>query len=402
MLYSPSSAQHIGSRREQQDALTLYTFPDSTILAVLADGMGGMAHGEKASRVAIDAFLSAYRQKSADESIPEALDRAIRSTNDAVFQLALVLGSAEDMGTTLVAVVLDADHLVAGALGEPREVLLCRRVVGVDLQHFADGDGVVPGEGVGVAAAIGLVTKRLDSGSAWPISNNPRGRYYNARPGSKAIANSSYPLWQVVRASTAAPSYFEPEKIEILHGGAGQEPAAGEFVDGGMSPFNNPSLQALMYATLDGYHVGWPTGADKLLVVSVGTGARDPSVAHSMLAAKHALQSMLSLMDDCAALMETLLQWMSSSPTAKIIDRELGDLRHDLVAPAPLISYLRYNVALDKDSLTQLGMTLAADKIEGLSAMDVPENMTTLREVGAKAAEQQVSGADFPSNFDLR
>jgi len=247
-----------------------------------------------------------------------------------------------------------------------------------------------------------VVTKRLDSGSPWPISNNPRGRYYNARPGSNAIANSSYPLWQVVRASTAAPSYFEPEKIEILHGDAGQEPAAGEFVDGGMSPFNNPTLQALMYATLDGYHVGWPTGADKLLVVSVGTGARDPAVAHSMLAAKHALKSMLSLMDDCAALMETLLQWMSTSPTAKIIDRELGDLHHDLVAPAPVISYLRYNVALDKDSLTQLGMTLADEKIEGLSAMDVPENMVTLQEIGTRAAKRQVRSADFSANFDLR
>lgn len=247
-----------------------------------------------------------------------------------------------------------------------------------------------------------VVTKRLDSGSPWPISNNPRGRYFNARPNSNTIANSAYPLWQVVRASTAAPSYFDPEQIEIAQGTAGQKPAAGEFVDGGMSPYNNPALQALMYATLDGYHVGWPMGADKLLVVSAGTGSRDPAVAHSLLAAKHAMMSMLSLMDDCAALMETLLQWMSTSPTAREIDRELGDLRHDLVAPAPLISYLRYNVALDKDSLTQLGMNLADDKIAGLSAMDVPENMAILQEVGARAAKLQVRSADFSANFDLR
>jgi predicted acylesterase/phospholipase RssA len=247
-----------------------------------------------------------------------------------------------------------------------------------------------------------VVTKRLDTGSPWPISNNPRGRYYSSRPGSKAIANSAYPLWQVVRASTAAPSYFDPETIVIAAGSAGEEPAQGEFVDGGMSPFNNPAVQALMYATLDGYRVGWPTGADKLLVVSVGTGARDPAVAHSMLAAKQALMSMLSLMDDCAAFMETLLQWMSTSPTAKVIDREVGDLRHDLVAPAPLISYLRYNVMLDKDSLDSLGLSLADEDIESLSAMDVPENMTTLQDVGARAARRQVRTQDFSSNFDLR
>jgi hypothetical protein len=32
-------------------------------------------------------------------------------------------------------------------------------------------------------------------------------------------------------------------------------------------------------------------------------------------------------MDDCAALVETLMQWMSASPTAREIDREIGDLR---------------------------------------------------------------------------
>ena len=31
----------------------------------------------------------------------------------------------------------------------------------------------------------------------------------------------------------------------------------GEFVDGGVSPFNNPTLQAFMYATLEGYRVNW-------------------------------------------------------------------------------------------------------------------------------------------------
>jgi hypothetical protein len=246
-----------------------------------------------------------------------------------------------------------------------------------------------------------VVTKRLDSASTWPISNNPRGRYFNAGPSGDSIANSAYPLWQVVRASTAAPSYFEPETIEIARGRSGEKPIAGEFVDGGMSPFNNPALQALMFSTLDGYRIGWPTGANNLLLVSVGTGSRDPSIAHAMLAAKHALNAMLSLMDDCAALMEILLQWMSTSQTARVIDRELGDLRHDSIAPAPLISYLRYNVALTKDPLTQVGMSLADEKIASLSAMDDPDNMQTLQEVGARAAKQQVRPEDFPANFDL-
>jgi predicted acylesterase/phospholipase RssA len=246
-----------------------------------------------------------------------------------------------------------------------------------------------------------IVTKRLDSGSTWPISNNPRGKYYDPRPNSNVIANSAYPLWQVVRSSTAAPRFFDPEKIEISRGKAGETPVVGDFVDGGVSPFNNPALQAVMYTTLDGYRIGWPTGADKLLVVSIGTGSRDLKVAPAKLAADNALKSLLSLMDDCANLMETLLQWLSTSQTARVIDSELDDLRHDLIAPAPLISYLRYNVALTKVALAQIGMEFDDEKVEGLSAMDDPGNMKTLQEIGAKAAKQQLRTEDFPSNFDL-
>jgi len=246
-----------------------------------------------------------------------------------------------------------------------------------------------------------IVTKRLDSGSTWPISNNPRGKYFGIRPDANVIANSAYPLWQVVRASTAAPRYFDPERIEISRGKAGEKGIEGDFVDGGVSPFNNPALQAVMYATLSGYGIGWPTGADKLLVISVGTGSRDLKVAPASLAAGNALKSLLSVMDDCAELVELLLQWMSTSQTARVIDRELGDLRGDLIAPAPLLTYLRYNVGLTKNTLTELGMSFADEKIANLSAMDDPDNMKTLQEIGAKAAKQQLRAADFPSSFDL-
>jgi len=50
-----------------------------------------------------------------------------------------------------------------------------------------------------------VITKRIDTGSCWPISNNPRGKYFADRP-SGIVGNGEYPLWQVVRASTAAPA----------------------------------------------------------------------------------------------------------------------------------------------------------------------------------------------------
>src|SRR5690348_10662190 len=46
-----------------------------------------------------------------------------------------------------------------------------------------------------------VVMKRIDTGSPWPVSNNPQGRYYDPKRPS-TIANKDYPLWSVVRAST--------------------------------------------------------------------------------------------------------------------------------------------------------------------------------------------------------
>jgi len=247
-----------------------------------------------------------------------------------------------------------------------------------------------------------VVTKRLDTGSPWPLSNNPRGRYFPANQETGRLGNADYPLWQVVRASTAAPAYFDPESIEIVPANGKASAVIGNFVDGGVSPFNNPAMQALMYATMEGYRIGWPTGADKLLLVSLGTGAADPDVAKASLAAEHAVKALLSLMQDCASLQQTMLQWMSSSPTAKVIDRELGDLRHDLVAGAPLMSYLRYDVDLRAESVQALNPAITdAETIQSLSEMDAPDNMPVLHDLGTRAGQRDVNARDFASGFDI-
>lgn len=245
-----------------------------------------------------------------------------------------------------------------------------------------------------------IITKRLDTGSPWPISNNPRGKYFEASENG-VIANKDYPLWQVVRASTAAPAFFDPEAITIIDK-PGHQPVKGDFVDGGVSPFNNPSLQAMMFATMEGYKVEWPAGADNLLLVSLGTGAADPEVKKANITAKHAVNALLSLMDDCASLQETLLQWMSSSPNAREIDRELGCLENDLISKDPLLSYLRYNVDLREVGVRKLDPTLTdSEIIKSLSEMDAPENMKILHKLGTLAASSDIEPGHFPSQFDL-
>lgn len=245
-----------------------------------------------------------------------------------------------------------------------------------------------------------VVIKRLDTASPWPVSNNPKGKYFRSRPGG-TIGNGDYKLWQAVRASTAAPDYFDPERITIAQM-PNQTPIYGDFVDGGVSPFNNPALQAFMYATLEGYGIKWPTGEDKVFLVSVGTGTADPSVRRSEVAAAHAFRALLSLMDDIATLQEVILQWMSASPTARRMDSELGKLEGDLAGGKPLLSYVRYDGDLKLASVQELlGDEARALPVENLSAMDAPENMDALHKLGVATGKRDVKSQHFPSGFDL-
>ena len=56
-----------------------------------------------------------------------------------------------------------------------------------------------------------VVTRNVSTDSPWPISSVPVAKY-NAR--SRPDCNLQIPLWQLVRASTAAPIYFPPETVQ--------------------------------------------------------------------------------------------------------------------------------------------------------------------------------------------
>ena len=237
-----------------------------------------------------------------------------------------------------------------------------------------------------------VMAKRLDTGSPWLLHNNPRGRYF--------ASNGELLLRDVVRASTAAPHYFEPELITL---GPGLE---GAFVDGGVSPYNNPALQMLMMATCSGYRLNWPFGADQLLLVSAGTGHRGMTLAAEevmgMPAVQLAAQSIMSIMEDANWLGQSILQWMADSPTSWQIDSEIGDLRTDSFGGPAMITYQRYEVLLESDWLAAtLGVDLTDEQCVELTAMDNPANARQLAELGVAAAKAQVHRAHLPAAFDI-
>ena len=235
---------------------------------------------------------------------------------------------------------------------------------------------------------LAIVMKRMDTGSAWVVSSNPNSRYWNDPADGSYIGNRHFRLASLVRASTAAPYYFAPEEISIV---AAQTP--GLFVDGGVSPHNNPALALLQVATIPAYGFSWPTGADRLRIISIGTGSfrsrLDPRVAGRMTAASLAVKALMTLVSDGSAQALTLMQILGRTHTPWTINTEVGDLRGVLLGSEPLFTFERYDVVLEKDWLRdELGLSFAESRVEQLQEMDRPENVSPLYEIGQAAAEK--------------
>jgi hypothetical protein len=160
-----------------------------------------------------------------------------------------------------------------------------------------------------------------------------------------------------------------------------------------------------MLASLQGHGFCWPTGRDRLLIVSVGTGHyRQPRPAHVLIADLAALQgvaALQSLMDDCERMNRATLQWLTNCMTPWLVDSAVGDMKLDSQAGPQLATYVRYNALLERNWVkSELGLELEPDKIDHIRQMDDPSNLSDLAELGRLAAAKQVKPQHLPAAFD--
>jgi patatin-like phospholipase/acyl hydrolase len=247
-----------------------------------------------------------------------------------------------------------------------------------------------------IKTGLCIVAKRADTNSTWPLINHPKGKFFDTQLGK----NKNIPLWQAVRASSAAPTYFVPQMIDV---GDGQKAA---FVDGGVSMANNPALTLLMVATLKGFPFRWQMNTENLTLVSVGTGysvfkKQTGQITNAWI--KTWAESVPDmLMQDASWQNQIILQWLSDSPTAHYIDMEIEYMKDDFIGSQPHLKYLRYNFPVTENDLNGLHIpdkNFTEKDVESLIEMSNAGNREILYEIGKIAGEREVMDEHFNSEL---
>ena len=127
MEISVSGNTHTGiTRNNNEDAFGI--FPDVN-LYIVADGLGGHAGGEVASRLAVDIIGSEIAGASATFEIREIMQRAILTANSIIQQKAEEDSSLHGMGTTVVVVNINENKAVVAHVGDSRAYLIRKDII---------------------------------------------------------------------------------------------------------------------------------------------------------------------------------------------------------------------------------------------------------------------------------
>ncbi len=277
----------------------------------------------------------------------------------------------------------------------------------------------------GFRTGFALFTKRLDTGAPWLLSNHPDSLYWETH-GGKDLPNKDYPVAGLVRASTAAPYYFEAADVTISKGGEFKSDE-GIFLDGAVGGANNPSLHLFVLATLADYPFRWTPNSDDLLVVSIGTGRRRLRISRKQFRrlsivgglgsnAKRAVVALQAMIQDTELQALTVMQALSIPPDGDDANRwpinsELDVMRHAPIGGREhaLCTFRRIDASLEDSDVEPLLLNVIDNRsrrlkaIKEMSLMDCgePANLERLLRVGRQWGSK-LKASDFPTRFDVR
>ena len=111
---------HVGARKDQQDSYgvsDLNAYATNGILAIVADGMGGLANGKAVSSNLVHGMLNYFRQTSGQESVPDMMLDMLTQSND---QINRMLQGADRSGSILVSAIIRGGYLHFLTVGDSR------------------------------------------------------------------------------------------------------------------------------------------------------------------------------------------------------------------------------------------------------------------------------------------
>ncbi len=238
-----------------------------------------------------------------------------------------------------------------------------------------------------------LVMRNGTTGSTWPITNHPEARYNRRNPDDNAPTNLDIPLWQLIRASAAAPAFFPTELVKLHSPDDGKEQQF-EFIDGAVSPYNNPAVAMYLAATLPAYEMNMATGIDKLFICSVGTGRVPITYAPGELGHVNVLggglRALKGLMDSVLVEQDKMCRVLGKTVCGAAIDGELDELTE---GGLERFLYCRYQHQFTEDEIENCRQETGSTHPFELS--DLP-SVPKLLEIGRAYAERTVKDEHLP------
>ena len=118
-----------GLKRDvNQDAGFVTLFNDSTLFAVVCDGMGGSNAGEVASEMAVknisERFIAGWRKGISFSSVSNLMITSFSAANICIYDEAAENSQLQGMGTTAVAAYIDDNRILIANVGDSRVYLL--------------------------------------------------------------------------------------------------------------------------------------------------------------------------------------------------------------------------------------------------------------------------------------
>ncbi|GAA2851031.1 hypothetical protein Acy02nite_34450 [Actinoplanes cyaneus] len=166
--------------------------PVRPVICLVADGLGGLAEGSRASRLAAATIADAAPSLHDGRAVADA----VRAANDAVYAEMAVRPAWSGMGTTIVLLVVAGERIICANVGDSR----CFLLRDAHLVQLSRDDSVVPPPGEATVATV--VTQSL-GGRSEPTPVAPHLIEVDVSPGDRFLL-----------CSDGLTDELEPERIE--------------------------------------------------------------------------------------------------------------------------------------------------------------------------------------------